>query len=93
MLGVSPTSEWSETDRMLALALHEYEDLLCPCGCGFLAEDTLGDSEGLYEVDPLVCHAREAQERYMRDVEQHDAGEIVFLRRLPLTCGRRESSS
>lgn len=48
--------EWSEEDRELALALAEYEALLCP-GCGGdLEETTKKENEEGYEPLPaLIC--------------------------------------
>lgn len=81
MLGVSEdAARWSATDRDLAAALAAYERLLCPCGCGFLRDVSMGDSEGYIEAVPLVCHAREARERWEQKQKSIDPGTIVALR-------------
>lgn len=46
----APGDRWTEQDTLLALALTEYEDGLCP-GCGHpLHESTAGDAR--YEAPP-----------------------------------------
>lgn len=56
--------EWTEVDRAEIFALEEYRNgLLCPCGCGFLAADTLS-MEGVgpdFSASRVVCRARLAQ--------------------------------
>lgn len=68
-------SEWTEQDRaeMFALDLYRY-DLLCPCGCGFLAEYTLADEKAgplpaTFEASRVVCHARLARAQAMANAD------------------------
>lgn len=87
MLGVTDGSTWTRTDRDLAAALCAYERLLCPCGCGFLRDVAFGDSEGWIEAVPLVCHAREARERWVEEHEKIDPGTVIALRDTRLEQG------
>lgn len=56
--------EWTEVDRAEMFALEEFRSaILCPCGCGFLAADTLS-MEGVgpdFSSSRVVCRARLAR--------------------------------
>lgn len=56
--------EWTEVDRAEMFALEEFRSaVLCPCGCGFLAADTLS-MEGVgpnFSSSRVVCRARLAR--------------------------------
>lgn len=60
------------------LALIEYRSLLCPCGCGFLAEDTLSREQTgpQWTVERTLCRARrelvEQQAAFARSKESGD---------------------
>jgi hypothetical protein len=55
-------SEWTDQDRIEALALFEYEASLCPCGCGHLYDETTSNWETGPEfvVTRKACRARAA---------------------------------
>jgi hypothetical protein len=57
-----PEPEWTDEQREWLLALADYRRLLCPCGCGHLAEESLKpENEGRFRVGPPVrCQARTA---------------------------------
>lgn len=54
--------DWNEQDRTELLALVEYEQSMCPCGCGHLYEDTTSNWETGPEfvVTRKTCRARAA---------------------------------
>jgi hypothetical protein len=56
--------EWTEVDRAEMFALEEFRSsILCPCGCGFKAADTLS-MEGVgpdFTASRVVCRARLAR--------------------------------
>jgi hypothetical protein len=60
--------EWTEVDRAEMFALEEFRSaVLCPCGCGFLAADTLS-MEGVgpdFAATRVVCRARLARAEAM----------------------------
>ena len=53
-------SEWTELDTAEMFALSEYRQMLCPCGCGFLAADSLSHEETgpKFETSRNLCRAR-----------------------------------
>jgi len=57
-------SRWTEVDRAEMFALEEFRSsILCPCGCGFKAADTLS-MEGVgpsFDATRVVCRARLAR--------------------------------
>lgn len=52
--------EWTEQDTAEILALVEYRAMLCPCGCGFLTEETTSHEAGgpQFEAHRTLCRAR-----------------------------------
>lgn len=66
-------------DRAWMLALDQYEDGLCRCGCGFPASVSLSpDNEGRFVMEPpFRCHARtamvRAEDEFGDDVPQQRA--------------------
>ena len=70
--------EWTEQDTAEILALAEYRSLLCPCGCGFLTEDTTShEATGpQWEAHRTLCRARrelvEQQAAFARSKESGD---------------------
>lgn len=52
--------EWTELDTAEILALAEYRSQLCPCGCGFLTEDTTSHEDGgpQFKAHKTLCRAR-----------------------------------
>lgn len=58
--------EWTEVDRAEMFALEEFRSaILCPCGCGFLAADTLANEKlgpaPSFSASRVVCRARLAR--------------------------------
>lgn len=53
-------SEWTEHDLADQLALAEYRSWLCPCGCGYLEEDTHSHEETgpRFTASRSTCRAR-----------------------------------
>lgn len=56
----SRESRWTEQDRAEVLALADYRDGLCPCGCGHQMAETLSHEEKgpQFIADRVVCRAR-----------------------------------
>lgn len=54
--------EWDDEQRGWMLALSEYRASLCPCGCGYLSDETRGAAnEDRFTVPPPYrCYARDA---------------------------------
>lgn len=50
---------WTELDRAELLALAVYRSMLCPDGCGHLAEDTFSHEEGgpVFTAEHKACRA------------------------------------
>lgn len=60
--------EWTEDDRLLAVAYRLHRDGLCPCGCGYPRSQTWSeDMDGWYEAREVTCYARAAREAWERD--------------------------
>lgn len=71
MLGLEE-GEWTETDRMLALAYHSYKQGLCG-SCGLpvrLAHNP--DMEGWFEASETICEACAAKDRWRADHKEKD---------------------
>ena len=71
--------EWTDTDRLLALAYHAYEQGLCSC-CGYpirLAHDDRMD--GWYEPKETICQACAAREHWNRDHKGKDSEPGLLL--------------
>ncbi|PSK96702.1 hypothetical protein CLV30_12584 [Haloactinopolyspora alba] len=79
-------AEWDDDQRSLMLALAEYRDGACPCGCGGRAAETLDPAnEDRYTSDPPTrCHRRtallRAQEQLATDRQNRapQAGALLF---------------
>jgi hypothetical protein len=69
--------EWNDQDRTELLALIEYEQSLCPCGCGHLYEDTTSNYETGPEfvVTRITCRARAALLEEQRAAEDGGKGD------------------
>lgn len=59
----------ADLDFLLTMALDIHDkDLLCPCGCGFYAEDTLDPMGPAFDVDDAtICNARGAREEWEKE--------------------------
>lgn len=80
MLGATGR-DWTDADRLLAVALTEHESRLCPCGCGFprdVAWDP--DADGWFEGRAHVCYAKAAAERWRQDhAKDADLGTLLAV--------------
>lgn len=73
-------AEWLDSDRALALALTEYEQSLCPCGCGQPRELAWNpDSEGWWQVGHLRCYAGAAKAAYV-ERNKLDGSDLTVVR-------------
>jgi hypothetical protein len=66
-------SEWTEQDRAELLALALYRAQLCPCGCGYRADDTTSDeaTSGItFTASRVTCRARLALVEAQRAVDE-----------------------
>jgi len=70
-----PEPEWTDDERAWLLALADYRRLLCPCGCGHLAEESLNPAnDGRFRVGPPTrCHARTATVQAAKGYEESAA--------------------
>jgi hypothetical protein len=68
--------EWTDQDRVEMLALAEYRNLLCGCGCGHLHEDTTShyDTGPEFVVRRITCRARAALLESQRAAAEADGG-------------------
>lgn len=66
-------SEWDDASRARALALTEYEDGLCLCGCGL--PRSIGHKKQHFKVDSFTCYAGRAVEqvRRLKEAEHKDS--------------------
>lgn len=55
---ITRESPWDDNTRARALALTEYEDSLCSCGCGLPREVAHNDQP--FRVDSFKCYASRA---------------------------------
>lgn len=88
--GVRPTSlistgrptvgDWSEADRLLAIAWSLDRAALCPGGCGHYLDETL-ESSGEHTVEHKLCGACEARDldREERKNEPPVPGELTIV--------------
>lgn len=60
---------WTESDRQRAMALQEYEDSRCPCGCGLSIEES-HDPNRAFVIDEVKCYARRALDRHADQLEK-----------------------
>jgi hypothetical protein len=68
---VARESEWDDTTRARALALVEYEEGLCSCGCGLPREQAYLKQP--FMVHKVTCYADKAiQSRRRADRELHE---------------------
>ena len=73
-------AEWSDEDRLLAMALDLHERDLCPGGCGHYLDQT-SEEDGYHVAHSLVCDACATRDRYTGEREQRQPGEIVYVER------------
>lgn len=77
-----PYPPWCETDCLLDRAVAEHDRRLCGCGCGWWASESHGDDgDGEFVAVEVVCHARAAIDRHVKDQRQSTPGAIVYTRR------------
>ena len=76
---------WCEEDRLLSLALTDYEAALCPGGCGHFLDETIPD-DGMHEATPQYCDACAARDEYRHEHRDDSAesrfGELIAVHRL-----------
>ena len=78
-----------EADRDKAVAWELDEKLLCPCGCGRPATESMDkDNQRRYDAEMIRCHARAALDRrselYQKENPDADmAGMMARLSRTP----------
>ncbi len=62
LISSTTESEWDEEQQSWMLALTEYRDSLCPCGCGHQVRDTTADETSVEfrVLPPARCLARDA---------------------------------
>ena len=77
-------TEWSEQDRGLALALHEYELTTGRSGYA-LAEELDSENDGRFLAKPRINFAQRAVELAQKQMKEPDAGTFfeVELERKP----------
>lgn len=71
---ITRESPWDDESRRRALALAEYENSICQCGCG-LPVDVAFDDAQAFKVDTIVCRAGKAKaqvERKTREAHEKD---------------------
>lgn len=71
--------EWSDEDRLLAVALDLHEGDLCPGGCGHYLDQT-SEEDGWHEAHTVTCDACAARDRHRQESESQP-GEMVYVRR------------
>lgn len=79
-------AEWTDAERAWMLAIAEYRRLLCPCGCGYLAEVSQAPgNEGRFFVDlPTRCLARtEIDRKAAAYADAAQSGALLFRAELP----------
>lgn len=74
-------TDWSDEDRLLALAFDLHESDVCPGGCGHYLDETT-EVDGWHEAHTVVCDACAARERHLSDhAENRQPGELVYVTR------------
>ena len=69
---VTRESEWDATTLERVLRVADYEDSLCPCGCGIPVDKAWDPYYEPWSVDSFTCYARRALESVRRRWEgQH----------------------
>lgn len=77
---VTRESAWDDNSRARAIALTEYEESLCGCGCG-LPREVAHKKQG-FNVDSFVCWAGRAVEQVKKaDRAAHEGDEAWFAGR------------
>lgn len=76
MLGITETSTWGETDRLIAQAWTINESLRCS-GCGQFVDETHGH-DGWFEADMSVCDGCRAIESAQKDESEPEPGTKFF---------------
>lgn len=74
---VTRESPWDDKTRARALALTEYEDSICPCGCG-LPRETAWKKQA-FKVDHFVCYAGQAIE-VLKDMHREEHKDDAWFR-------------
>lgn len=77
--GTPTTGDWSEADRLLAIAYDVDRSALCECGCGGYRDETQNpDSEGWYEVDgDGRCWKRAALDAFTDQQKTRPHGQLL----------------
>lgn len=74
-------AEWTDEDRLLAIALDLHEADLCPGGCGHYLDQT-AEEDGWHDAHSVVCDACAARDRYLKEKgENREPGELVYVKR------------
>lgn len=78
--GVPTTGDWSEADRLLAVAWSLDKAAMCPGGCGHYLDETL-ESSGEHSIKHEICGACEARDldRDERKSEPSVPGELTVV--------------
>jgi hypothetical protein len=64
---IARESEWDDNSRQRAIALTEYEDSVCRCGCGLPRE--IAHKKQAFDVDTVVCYAGRAMKQ-LEDIDR-----------------------
>lgn len=66
LLGRDADGSWTEKDRLLVLALTQYEASMCSCGYPrHVCQDP--DNDGYFDVEPVICYAQAAIDEHRSD--------------------------
>jgi hypothetical protein len=77
---ITRESPWDDKSRARALALTEYEDSICRCGCGLPAD--MAHTKQPFKVHEVVCYATRAVEHLKaRHREEHKGDDAFFYGR------------
>lgn len=79
---VPTTGDWSEADRLLAIAWSLDKQALCPGGCGQYLDESTEHDASMYDMERMVCGACEARDM---DRDEHKSeppvmGELAYVR-------------
>ena len=89
---ITRESPWDDKSRDRAIALTEYEDSLCHCGCG-LPRD-IAHKRQPFKVHEVVCYAAKATEALRRHHrEQHKEDDSWFDGRQYVAVPVREAAT
>ena len=74
-----PGKKWTETDRLLILALQAYEDDLCP-GCGQPRTYGMdGDAQGHYAAHKATCWGCSVKQRADKAEKEPPPGQYRYV--------------